>query len=861
MKFETADTIPMWMCMATSAWTFSRNPLNPNMYLIWLRFNFLEGHVILEFELGGIAISGKRGTTKTVMVIFVVDASGSMALNCMQNGKGATLKLLAESYTSRDQVSIIPFRGDAAEVLLPPFRSIAMARNRLEKLPCGGVVHWTFVGCQSCSECIRVMIVAITVGRTNISLIRSNDPEAAATADTPEPSVQELKDEIFEVAGKICKARLSLLVVIDTENKFVSTCFAEEIARVAQDLPIRFEDRVAAVGIATQFQGRSKEVFKMREFERCKISREQLKYLVLEAIRGFCQGHRAELYAARVAKCLAAVEDEKVTVDDLKKSFELVILPRSNINENPPDPQNQQPPPPPPPPSKIKILKMTKRKRKRKIRREKDIQKTRKVFVVKTDMRAKRMAWKGGALIEVNDVNKEMDLELIKQYSQAERIIADRISKEGSGDVTIEYMVKWQGLSYADATWKKQVKSAITQEAIDECKIVPSFSVNFDSPCLCQAREASVGVQGAVVDFQCRRSKGSWMNSLNWLRGGKLRDYQLEGLNFLVNSWINDTNVILADEMGLGKTVQSVSMLGFLKNSRQIPGPFLVVVPLSTLSNWAKEFKEWLPDMNVIVYVGIRASREICQQYEFFTEKKSVKTTKFNAPLTTYEVVLKDKAILSTIRWNYLLVDEAHRLKNCEAQLYTTLLEFFTENKLLITGTPLQNNVEDLWALLHFLDPPKFRNKDDFVQNYKNLSSFNEKEVLLRPHILRRVIKESLPPKIERIMRVDISPLQKQYYKWILERNLHDLNKRVRGNQNGIYSAIEIEAFTVVNVKISQLNIVVELKNCCNHPFLFESVDHGYGGHRMILSSGQLVILDKLLLRLHETNHRVLIFS
>ncbi|KAK2631144.1 hypothetical protein EUGRSUZ_L03337 [Eucalyptus grandis] len=164
-------------------------------------------------------------------------------------------------------------------------------------------------------------------------------------------------------------------------------------------------------------------------------------------------------------------------------------------------------------------------------------------------------------------------------------------------------------------------------------------------------------------------------------------------------------------------------------------------------------------------------------------------------------------------------------------------------------------------ALLHFLDPDKFKSKDDFVQNYKNLSSFNENELAnlhmeLRPHILRRVIKDvekSLPPKIERILRVEMSPLQKQYYKWILERNFHDLNKGVRGNQ------------------VSLLNIVVELKKCCNHPFLFESADHGYGGdfrisdnsklERIILSSGKLVILDKLLVRLHETKHRVLIFS
>lgn len=189
--------------------------------------------------------------------------------------------------------------------------------------------------------------------------------------------------------------------------------------------------------------------------------------------------------------------------------------------------------------------------------------------------------------------------------------------------------------------------------------------------------------------------------------------------------------MILADEMGLGKTIQTISFLNYLFHAQQLYGPFLVVVPLSTMAAWQKEFAQWAPNINVVTYIGDMTSRDLVRIFNSYHAKLDAtnvlqcrflfvqlrqyewchpgnKRLKFNALLTTYEILLKDKSFLGAVSWACLMVDEAHRLKNEDSLLYKSLKEFDTNHRLLITGTPLQNSLKELWALLHFIMPEKY---------------------------------------------------------------------------------------------------------------------------------------------------------
>ncbi|KAB2062754.1 hypothetical protein ES319_A10G173700v1 [Gossypium barbadense] len=327
---------------------------------------------------------------------------------------------------------------------------------------------------------------------------------------------------------------------------------------------------------------------------------------------------------------------------------------------------------------------------------------------------------------------------------------------------------------------------------------------------------------------------------------GKMRDYQLAGLNWLIRLYENGINGILADEMGLGKTLQTISLMGYLHEYRGITGPHMVVAPKSTLGNWMNEIRRFCPVLRAVKFLGNPEERR-------YIREELLVAGKFDVCVTSFEMAIKEKSALRRFSWRYIIIDEAHRIKNENSLLSKTMRLYNTNYRLLITGTPLQNNLHELWSLLNFLLPEIFSSAETFDEWFQISGENDQQEVVqqlhkvLRPFLLRRLksdVEKGLPPKKETILKVGMSQMQKQYYRALLQKDLEVVN--AGGERKRL------------------LNIAMQLRKCSNHPYLFQGAEPGppyTTGDHLITNAGKMVLLDKLLPKLKERDSRVLIFS
>ena len=334
----------------------------------------------------------------------------------------------------------------------------------------------------------------------------------------------------------------------------------------------------------------------------------------------------------------------------------------------------------------------------------------------------------------------------------------------------------------------------------------------------------------------------------NCIKYGTMRDYQLEGLNWLISLYDRGINGILADEMGLGKTLQTISILGYLHEARGVTGPHMVIVPKTTMSNWKREFERWCPVLRVVMLDGSKDDRARIVQQE-------LQHGLFDVVVTTYELVIIEKSHLQKFNWRYICIDEAHRIKNENSKLAVTVRTFNTQFRLLITGTPLQNNLHELWALLNFLLPEVFDNAEIFDNFFSVTGETGMQDAvvsklhgILRPFLLRRLkndVEHSLKPKKELKLYVGLTEMQRFYYRKLLEKDIETLQSLNSG------------------AKTKLLNILMQLRKCCNHPYLFQGAEPGppyFDGPHLWENCGKMLLLDKLLPKLKEQGSRVLIF-
>ncbi|KAL4714068.1 hypothetical protein ACJJTC_008422 [Scirpophaga incertulas] len=434
------------------------------------------------------------------------------------------------------------------------------------------------------------------------------------------------------------------------------------------------------------------------------------------------------------------------------------------------------------------------------------------------------------------------------------RVINHRTSRDG----TTYFLVKWRDLSYDQATWESE------HEDIAGLK----FAIEYyqDMRAFITSEGKTKGSKGKKAG---RKSKNKDIIDDDENSGGlqaKPRKYNPppERPTTNLNKKYEDQPPFVY-ETGMQLHPYQAGRYKLVTEGH-CKGPFLVSVPLSTIINWEREFELWAPDLYCITYVGDKDSRAVIRENELTFDdganrggrpSKIKSQVKFNVLLTSYELISIDSTCLGSIEWACLVVDEAHRLKSNQSKFFRLLASYHINYKLLLTGTPLQNNLEELFHLLNFLNKDKFNDLAAFQNEFADVSKEEQVKRLhemLGPHMLRRLkadVLKNMPTKSEFIVRVELSPMQKKYYKYILTRNYEALNPKSGGQT------------------VSLLNVMMDLKKCCNHPYLFPAAaeeaplgPHGnYDTQALIKAAGKLVLLSKMLKLLKEQGHRVLIFS
>ncbi|CAD8205649.1 unnamed protein product [Paramecium pentaurelia] len=457
------------------------------------------------------------------------------------------------------------------------------------------------------------------------------------------------------------------------------------------------------------------------------------------------------------------------------------------------------------------------------------------------------------------------------------------------------YLVKWKNLSYLQATWEFITGFPNSQAKLFEFR---TFTRSLDKDSR-QLQIQNCRRHKQVLDYdQKKKNRISQQEILDLktqlyqLDIGKnkkpyqytprtqtiykdrklLRDYQLESLNWMIDAYYNNRNVLLADEMGLGKTIQSIAFLNHLVSMESCRGPFLIIAPLSTLQHWKRSCEDWT-SLNAVLYYDQQGQpgRQAIRDYEWFYTDISLKGNtlpsqelyKFQILITSFEVFNQDHSTyIQQIPFQFIIVDEAHRLKNQNAKILASLKRLVCSRIMILTGTPVQNNPEELWSLLNFIEPYQFPSLNQFKSQFGDLNTAEQIEKLnktLKPYILRRQkedVEQSIPPLQENIIDVELTNVQKTLYRALYERNKSAL----------------IQGFSQQTAQIASLNnLDMHLRKLCNHPLLLKEMHSDIlekskgneGEYQKILIeySGKMVLLDKMLKKFLKEDKKMLIFS